>query len=237
MTDIQQIYRRSLLGMAWIGVSFAMFVGIKILIFGSFVSVESDYFGIWLGVGFWVWLLVLSLVVDGCNVFVNARPWIMGTNLPFSVYAFQIVARSFMRFLFTVPIIIFIMIYYKWMPNWGWLWALPGIVVIMLNGLWVQFFLGTICARFRDVSHLMQSIMQVMFFITPILYVPKMLGPRAALLNWNPFTHFVGVVRDPIMTGEVPILAWQVVGTITIVGWIAAFIVYQKQGRHIPFRV
>jgi len=237
LTDIQQTYRRSLFGMAWIAFSFALFVLAKIFVFGSFVAGDSDYFSLWLSIGFWIWLLIQGGVVDGCNVFVNARSWILGTNLPLSTYVFQTLTRVIIRFFWSLPVIILIMTFYKWSPSLVWLWAIPGFLIVVMNIIWVTIFLGVLCARFRDLTHLTQSMMQVMFFLTPILYLPKMLGPRAILLNYNPFTHFLALIRGPLVDYTVPVLAWQVVGVITIVGWCIALIVFQKMGRKVPFMV
>jgi len=79
--------------------------------------------------------------------------------------------------------------------------------------------------------------MRVMFFLTPILYMPEQMGDKAYLLNYNPFTHFVALIRDPIVLGSFPYLAWIVVVAITIIGWISALTVFHIWGRRVPFWV
>jgi len=53
--------------------------------------------------------------------------------------------------------------------------ALPGIALILLNGLWVSLLLGLISARFRDLLMIVGSIVQVMFFMAPIFWQMDML--------------------------------------------------------------
>lgn len=237
ISDLQQIYRRSLFGLAWIGFSYSLFVIIKVIIFGIFVPVPQDLFTVWVAMGFWIWLFVIGCIMDGCNVFVHNRAWILGTRLPFSVYALQSVAKVLIRLALSVPFVIIFMYVASWSPTLSWAWAIPGIFVLALNGLWVQFVFGTICARYRDITHLTQALMQVLFFVTPILYTPDALGDYAKFLNYNPFTHFLAIVRDPVVYGSVPTLSWVVVGVITLVGWLLALAVFSRQGRRVAFYI
>ena len=101
--------------------------------------------------------------------------------------------------------------------------------------MWVHIVLGALCARHRDILHLVQAVMHVMFFLTPILYIPKQLGPKAAVLNYNPFTHYLAIVREPVVNGIIPQLSWTVVICITIVGWIAALYTLKYKTRNIAF--
>ncbi|MGB6231518.1 MAG: hypothetical protein WBF53_15490 [Litorimonas sp.] len=235
--DIEVLYKRSLFGLAWVALAFALFIFVKILIFGSITIVDERFFAIWLGTGFWLWTLFQSLVVDGSRTFLYARGWILGTRIPLSVYAIKVAARSLIRFSFSLPVIIALILVMRWTPTTDWLWSIAGLLVIILNGLWVTLFFGTVSSRYNDLIHLTQSVMQVTFFLTPILYVPEQLGENAYLLQYNPFTHFLAIIRDPILGNGLPILSWQVVGAITVVGWVLTLIAFSRMGRKIAFYI
>lgn len=237
ITDIQLTYKRSLFGMTWVALSFALFIAAKIIIFGSIAGVDGPYFSIWLATGFWVWTLIFTSVIDGCNCLITSRGWILGTKLPLSVYIYQTSIRVLIRFLFILPIIVLLLIYYRWTPQIGWLWIIPSFIIFILNGLWVQLFLGSLCVKYRDISHLMLATMQVMFFVTPILYMPQQLGDKAYLLDYNPFTHYIAIMREPIINNTLPILSWQIVGIITLLGWCIALYTFKRMGRQVPFIV
>ena len=136
-----------------------------------------------------------------------------------------------------MPIVIGLLVFYEWEVTINSLWALLGFLTLLFNALWVQLFFGLICAKFRDITHLVQSMMRVMFFLTPILYMPEQLGSKAHLLNYNPFTHYIAIIRDPIFLNEFPILSWQVVGGLTLLGWILALLTFRKMGPTVAFRV
>ena len=54
-------------------------------------------------------------------------------------------------------------------------------------------------ARFRDIPQIIFSAIQVLFFLTPILWSPDLLRSRAYLVDWNPFYHLIEVVRAPLL--------------------------------------
>lgn len=236
-TDIQVQYKRSVLGLLWVALSFGAFILVKIMIFGTIASVDIGYFAMWVGVGFWLWTLISTCVVEGTRTFLSARSWILGTSLPLPVYVFQTAARTLMRFGFALPAIIVMMFIFNWAPTMIWLWVIPAFALILVNMIWVILLFGTLGARFNDVVHLLQTLMQVSFFLTPILYVPEMLGEKAYLLNYNPFTHYLAILRDPIVGNGVPIMSWQIVGALTALGWTFALFIYARTGRHVPFHI
>jgi lipopolysaccharide transport system permease protein len=63
--------------------------------------------------------------------------------------------------------------------------------------------LGAICARFRDVAPISTSIMQIAFFLTPVIWQPQQLGPGAMYLVFNPFFVLLQIVRAPLQ-GHMP---------------------------------
>jgi len=85
--------------------------------------------------------------------------------------------------------------------------------------------------------HLVRAIMQVMFFLTPILYMPRQLGEKAAILDYNPFTHYLAIIREPIVYGTIPEKSWIIVGAITVIGWLFAFYLIKTRARNVAFWV
>src|SRR5262249_50918180 len=62
---------------------------------------------------------------------------------------------------------------------------------------------------FQDTQHLCDVAFQVLFYLTPIIYEPRDLGPGR--LQWlvthaNPFTPVVRLFREPILYARVPTL-------------------------------
>jgi ABC-type polysaccharide/polyol phosphate export permease len=80
--------------------------------------------------------------------------------------------------------------------------GLLGIGLLLLQGLWIVLLLGVLGARFRDLGPLVQLTFQILFFVTPIIWTPAMLGRENSwIATVNPLFHVIEVVRAPLLGG------------------------------------
>ena len=77
--------------------------------------------------------------------------------------------------------------------------------MLLVNGALVTVYIGIFSARFRDIPQLINSVVQIIFFVTPIMWKPELLGRRAYIADLNPFYHLLEIVRAPLL-GHVPSL-------------------------------
>ena len=120
-------------------------------------------------------------------------------------------------------------------PGWAGLLAVPGLVLLCLNGMWVGLLLGLISARFRDVPQIMASVVQVAFFVTPIIWKPELLPDRSFVLSLNPFFHFVELTRTPLLGHAPEPISWLVAIGVTLSGWLATFLAYCRYRWRIAY--
>jgi len=236
--DMNQIYRRSIIGIFWIALSFVMFIGVKIFIFSAVLKdIDMAMYSLWVIVGYGIWQFITQSVTDACTVFTSSRSWILGTQLSYGTFVAQNITRHMISlFLISLVILAGVLIQrYDTAQNWYLLTIIPAVFVLIINSMWVHIVFGVVATRFRDFMHLVRAIMHVMFFLTPILYLPKDIGPKAVVLNYNPFTHYLAIVREPIVNGRVDELAWTVVLCITVLGWIAAIFLIKTKMRNVVF--
>ncbi len=122
-------------------------------------------------------------------------------------------------------------------PGWIGLLALVGIAGVMVNLLWAILIFGMLCARFRDVNQIIANIMQVAFFLTPIIWRPEALNHSYAIVSANPFYHFIEVIRAPLL-GQLPTATnWIVVAMVGLFGWVLAIALYRPFRSRIAFWV
>ena len=234
--DMNQIYRRSLVGIFWISLSFVMFIGVKIYIFSEMlVDLDMRMYALWVIIGYAIWQFITQSVNDACGVFVSSKSWILGTNLSFGTYVAQNITRHLIGFFMVSLISLIAIIYLQYEQGWVTWTIIPGFFVLILNSIWVHIVLGIIATRFRDILHLVRAIMHVMFFLTPILYLPRQLGPKAVIMDYNPFTHYLAIIREPIVNGRISELAWIVVACITVGGWLVALYLLKTKSRNVVF--
>ena len=236
--EVQNRYRRSLLGVAWIAIAYAFFVIAILMFFRGFAAREDTAFLHYVAVGLAAFQFLVGILADGCQVFVGASTWLKSTALPYSIYVYKSIARSLFPFAIQLTVAFLLMLATGWRPTFGALLALPALGIYLVNAVWVQILLGHVAARWRDVGHLIGTIQRVLFFATPILWVyDERSGGVRALADFNPLTHYIEVFRAPLLGEAMNPVSWPLVLVFTAIGWLAAIAVSSRMRRRLPFLV
>jgi lipopolysaccharide transport system permease protein len=116
-------------------------------------------------------------------------------------------------------------------------WFLPGLALLMLNLAWMAQIVAISSARYRDVPQLVAAIVQILFYITPLMWRPGMLSKHAWLITFNPFAALVDLVRSPLL-GDAPAAAsWTVGLCLAVVGWLLALWMYSRTADRVAYWV
>lgn len=217
--QIRQKYRRSIIGPFWITISMGVMVAAIGVLYSQIFKIDVKEYLPYLAAGFFVWGLISNLILDGCQTFISADNLIKQLSAPLSVHAYRVLWSNLLTVAHTIWIFVAVALLFGVKPGLTVLLFVPGFALVLLNGLWIALLLGLLSARFRDIPMIVASIVQVMFFMTPIFWRPSMLPGRAVLLDGNPLYHLVTVMRSPLL-GQAPALEnWIAVMLIALVGW------------------
>lgn len=201
--DILQRYRRSVLGPFWLTASMAiMVISLGILYAELFNSPIRDFLP-FLCVGLLVWNLIASFLTEGGTLFTGSESYIKQIRLPYSVYVYRSAWSKLIIFAHNFIIYFGILIYFEIWPGAVALLALPGLMIVLINGAAASLLIGMVSARFRDVPQLINSVVQIIFFVTPIMWQPELLRNRTYIAEYNPFFHLIEIVRAPLL-GNLP---------------------------------
>ena len=235
LEDIRSRYMRSFMGIGWVIISFALFVVVKIVVFTPLSSEDTSHFANYIVIGFFIWNFIAMSLVDGCTAFINAQSWIKGMKIPLSVFVYQVVTKNVLLNIVNLGVVFVTMLIFRPELTWVALWALPFTLLLIINAIWVSFLFSTLGARFRDVQHLVTTIMRVLMFLTPILWMPEDIGALWEILKYNPFAHYIILIRAPILQGIIPMDSLYYVLGITLAGSLAAIIAYQYGRKRVVF--
>ncbi|WP_246257961.1 ABC transporter permease [Amycolatopsis anabasis] len=260
--DIKQRYRRSVLGPLWITLSMGITaLGLGLLysqLFGSPISTFLPY----ITTGFIVWNFMLGCITEGTETFIANEGLIKHLPAPLSVYVLRTVWRQMIMFAHNL-VIYFIMLAVFWggitksgyviteggVPqpglNWSALLAIPGFALIALNAGWVVLLFGIISTRFRDIPQVINSLINLLFFMTPIVWSTDILKKkfessaawREYIAELNPLYHFIQIVRAPLIGNEQSWHHWVVVGGFAVVGWTLALVVMRNYRSRVSYWV
>ncbi len=210
LNDIRSKYRRSKMGEWWITLSVALFIFVIGGLYRGIFSADSGSYLAYLAIGYILWLFISNTITTGCSCLVGARPFMLQRNWPVSSFVYRLIYREILVIAHHAVIIPPIMIWLKLWPGFlGIFLALIGFAICVFTAFWVALFLGIVTLRYRDIPPLVQSLMRLAFFATPIIWFNRNLGEFGTIIyNINPFRYFIEVVRSPLLGEVVPLHDW-----------------------------
>jgi ABC-type polysaccharide/polyol phosphate export permease len=235
-TDILLRYRRTIIGPFWMTISTGVMIATMGVVWGIIFNAHLPTFLPYLAAGLVTWFMMSTIMTESTNAISDRPDSLKDFNLPISYTAFRLVVRNFIVFLHNV--IIYFAVALIFGTNF-FTTALPlvllGLFLLLLNAAWVSIFLGIIGARFRDIQQLVATVMTILFLASPILWQQQALGNNQFIATFNPVTHFVDIVRAPLLGHPPPLLSFAVIVCITIAGWTATLLLLARARRRIVF--
>ena len=228
--DVAQRYRRSRVGAFWLTLNMAILIAALGLIFGTLFQTPMAEFLPHLCAGLIVWGYISSCLSEGCTSFISSSGIILQVKMPLFTHILRVLWRNAVILAHNVLIFPFLLVVVGGTFSWHVILTIPGLMLISINLAWIMLLLATICARFRDMTQVVQNILQVLFYLTPIMWMPKTLPSTVSglIMTLNPFYHMVEVVRAPLQGGLPTALNWEVLVATAVLGWVAALAFFGK---------
>lgn len=233
--DIRQRYSRSIIGPFWTTLSLAAMVGGLGLVYGTLFKVPLLDFLPYLAVGMLVWTFLVGMLLEGCGAFVAAEVAIKQMPVPLSVHVYRLVWRALIVFAHNAIVVLVLLLARPLTLLAGLVPALAGVLLIALNGVAAALMLGTLAARFRDLTQLVVNLSSMVFFVSPILWRADSLGERAWIAYANPIYHFVEIVRAPLLGDGLPLASWGFAALFTALNIAVAFWLFARFRWRIPY--
>lgn len=203
LQDIGLRYKRSLLGPFWISASLVVTILALSYLFSGIFGQDFLEYSIWLGSGLVVWTLLSTLVNESCSAFVEHSFYLQNVPIPLSMVATRVAIRNGVVFFhnFVAVLVVLALLGARFQPVA--LMIFPGALLVLFFGFCTTLAVGPVCVRFRDIPQIVSSLVQITFFLTPIIWEPKQAVHRPMFMDINPFYHMIQLVRAP-MLGELP---------------------------------
>jgi ABC-type polysaccharide/polyol phosphate export permease len=226
--DIRQRYRRSSLGPIWLTLSF----GVQMLtmgvlssfLFGAAIQKSLPY----VCGGMLFWFFVTQTINEGTGLFVSTARHITQVKRPLTVFLMQLVWRNAIVAAHNATIYFVVAGILLVVPGKSILLWPIGLVLVTICLSWMALVSAIISARYRDVPVIIQNILNILFWFTPLMYFPEQLGSKRFIADYNPITHMIALVREPLL-GATPTLSdWLVVLAIASFGWVGTFLFFAR---------
>lgn len=234
--DILKQYRRSFIGPLWLTISTGIMVGAFGVIWASIFTIPISEYLPYVATGHIIYLFINNLVLESTTVFSNNDAIIKQVPVAKFVFTLRHVVRNVIVFLHNIVIAALVLWYFDYTPLASWTITLLGLLFITINGVFIGVNLGLLATRFRDVPMIVTNLMQVLFFITPVLWKAEQLSEATRfVVDYNPVAVFLMFTRDPLFGLEVTAYQWQFILWVTLINFLVAMISFTLFRRKIVY--
>lgn len=234
--EVTQSYRRTLLGPWWYVISIALWSLAMTVVYGAmFDYPTADYAGYVLtGMIGWSW--ISALVTEGGSVFMSQLQHVRNPDIHNDLLVFA-AAYKFLIIFFHHFALVLVFVALGVLPfTWKILIVLPATVLLFVISIPLVGVLGVLFVRYRDLHKLVGSAIIMLLVLTPIFWKADSLkGWRTTLVDWNPFYHWIEILRQPLM-GEVPLwIHWFYLAGMGGVLYLLFFSFYRRYSPYVIY--
>ena len=206
--DLTTRYRGSFLGIGWSLAKPLVMTSILCVVFGKLFNLPLTEYAPYLLIGTTTWQFVTESINQGCHSFALGAPFIRQQNVPLAIFPLRIVMGASFHFMIAFALAIVLTLGFRGHEAPMTLVLLVPAFIILFLLVWAfAIVAGVFHAHFPDTSNMFELALQLLFYVTPIIYRAEDMAHRgrvAACIQWNPFTSILALVRVPLLEGQVP---------------------------------
>jgi ABC-type polysaccharide/polyol phosphate export permease len=234
-SDIKLRYKGSILGPFWITLSMAVFILAIGIVYSHLLKIPLETYIPYLTSGLLVWNYISLILIDCNDIFFNSKHFINHIPLPYSLYLYRVVWRNIIIFLHNLLVYLLVMLYFHLPIDWQLLLFVPGFTLLTLTLTFLGLFIALIGTRYRDIPPIINSVIQIIFFISPIAWTTDDISINSLWVRINPVTYFLDIVRSPLLGQRPHETSWLICSIIAICSVILIVPIFAMNRKRIPF--
>ncbi len=171
VSDIRIKYKGSALGLVWSMLSPALTLATYYMVFSVFLKNGIPNFVVYLFSGLVVWNMFQSAVNAATGVIVDRAGLVKKVSFPREILALSNVGASMIYFGIQLGVLVAFLAVIRHAPAWNFLWILPiSFLALYLLTASIAIVMSAITVYLRDVRHLMEVVLQLWFWVSPVVY-------------------------------------------------------------------
>jgi len=232
--DLKLRYRQTVLGIGWALLQPFLQMVVFSIFFGRLVPVPSDGapYPVFVYAGLLPWTFFAN-AVNACNyAVINNAGLIRKIYFPRLLIPISAVGTGLVDFILAFFMLVGIMLFFNMPLTWGIFGLIPLTVLLFLTGLGVGSLLAALAVAYRDVRHVVPFLVQIWFFITPVIYPPTIISDRFRFfLNLNPMAGVVSGFRAIILGQNMDYTGLYLAGAVGLLVCLAGVLYFSRKAR------
>jgi lipopolysaccharide transport system permease protein len=205
--DLKIRYKQTIVGVGW--AIFQPFVTMVVfsLFFGKLLNIPSDGipYPIFVYTGLLFWQFFSTALGTTSTILVTNQAIITKVYFPRLILPLASVATNLVDFAVASIILAGMMIYYGYTPHLSGLFILPLLLLItFMASVGGGLVLAALNVKYRDVGYALPYFIQILMYLTPVIYPSSIAGKYSWLLAINPMTGVIQTARATLLGATVP---------------------------------
>ena len=210
--ELRVKYRGSMLGLAWTLINPLVLMGVYTIIFSVlWKAVSVKHYPLFVLTGLITWMFFQGTLQMSCTSLLGQASLVKQVRFPRQLLPVSVVATNGVTMLVMFAVILPLNLIFQPATRTTFWAALPLIFPLAALVAAVAIILASATVMFRDIEHLITTVLLPWFILTPIFYRFDQLPGIAThptiahvLYYGNIVTPFVNAIRDPLFFGQLP---------------------------------
>lgn len=203
--DLKVRYKQTVIGIGW--AIFQPFVAMVVfsVFFGALAHMPSDGvpYPIFVYTGLLFWQFFSSSLGDVSGSLLSNQSIVTKVYFPRLILPLAVIMTNLVDFSIASLVLVGLMFYYGFLPHLIGILILPFLLLITyFAALGGGLFLASINVKYRDVRYILPYFLQMLLFVTPVIYPSSIAGKYAWILSLNPMTGVIKAARAAILGTE-----------------------------------
>jgi ABC-2 type transport system permease protein len=218
--DIAVKYRGSILGLMWSLLNPALMLVVYVFAFQVVLKVHTENYAFFIMAGLLPWSFFASALTSSTQAIVGNAGLIRRVYFPREILPIACVLFTFWQLVLAFAVFLPAVILISGVdPSWRILLVLPVLLLHLLFTVGLAFALAAVTVHFRDVAHLTEVLLPLLFWVTPIVYSIEMVpAPLRSWMKFSPLALFTISYQEVLLRARLP--EWSLVTP--VVAWTTA---------------
>jgi len=205
--DIKVRYKQTVLGILWVLLQPLLSMVIFTVFFGNFAHIPSDGlpYPVFVLLGLVFWGYFSGALSRASTAFIDNESLVKKVYFPREILPFSTVVTAFADFLVSLALFFIVAIVYHVPFNLAFFgMILLALVITTLTSAGLGLLVASINIKYRDVRYIIPYFLQLMIFVTPVIYPLSIVRPSFQfILALNPMAGVINSLRSVLTTGAV----------------------------------
>jgi lipopolysaccharide transport system permease protein len=229
--EIKVRYKRTVLGYAWSLLNPIVYAVTYWIAFKAILNVKIEGYFVFLLCGLFPWQWLTNSLMSSPAAFLTNASLIKKISFPRYLIVLSTVLTEGLHFLLCLPVLATIMIMsHRDGPQWSWLLGIPLLLILQaLMMFGISLAIASCNVFFRDIERLLALVMTVLFYLTPVIYEPKMVPEFfRPIMAANPFAPLIVAWRTLFIDGRIDWASLQVATIAAAIAMVVGALTFHR---------